>query len=210
MRYSDAYLAALNSFTAAQPGDMASAAGGSYSKQDRLVEFLYLGHTCRVSHPQGEIAVSGWPKLSPEEEIIILQYLAGATGVPPRGQWLSFLQLTGGPHHFAPFQKEAISPLARHFGNDPEKFREAARSLGGSPVALGQAGMIIYAFPRLPLGFVLWAADEEFPASANILFDASAEMHLATASLYMLGIAVTQRLMCYPAHPPADWYQAVL
>ncbi len=210
MQYRDAYRTALDSFAAADPGEMARAAGGSYQKQVNRVELLYLGRTCSISHPQGEIAVSGWPEVSPEEKIIILQYLSGATGAQPRGRWLSFLELKGGAHHFAPFQREAIFPLARRFGNNPEEFREAARSLGGTPIPLGHAGMMIQAFPHLLLGFILWTGDGEFPASANVLFDAAAEMYLATSSLYMLGIAVTRRLLRFPEQPDYDWYNAAL
>ncbi|MDW7652450.1 MAG: DUF3786 domain-containing protein, partial [Bacillota bacterium] len=112
-----------------------------------------------------------------------------------REHWLSFLELPGGPHHFAPFQQEAIFPLARAFGGSGEAFVTAAQELGGTAVNLGHAGMVIPAFPRLSLAFILWLGDDEFPATANILFDAVAQTYLPTASLYMLGIAVANRLL---------------
>ncbi len=209
MQYKQAYLEAVQNYTTRDPALMAEAAGGTFLPEKGVVEIPFLDRNCRVSHPDGKIAVDGWPELPPEEKIIILQYLVGASGLPPRGQWLSFLQLPGGPHHFAPFQKEAILPLAREFGRQPENFRRAALSLGGAPAKLGQAGMIIPAFPLVPLGFALWPGDGEFEPSANILFDSSAETHMPTATLYMLGIAVAQRLLAYPGFPGRDWYEPV-
>ncbi|MBS4021203.1 MAG: DUF3786 domain-containing protein [Dethiobacter sp.] len=210
MQYRQAYLESLQNFAAKDPSFMAEAAGGSYKTEERKIEFLYLGRLCLVIHPEGGITVDGWPAPSHEEQIIILQYLAGASSLPLRNQWLSFLQLPGGPHHFAPFQKEAIFPLARKFGPQPEMFRQAAGFLGGVPTTLGHVGMIIPVFPLVPLGIILWTGDEEFAPSANILFDSSVQTHLSTSALYMMGIAVAQRLLHYPEHPDRNWYSTAV
>ena len=45
------------------------------------------------------------------------------------------------------------------------------------------------------LAFILWLADEEGPARANILFDANASMHLNTEGLEVLGINVAERII---------------
>lgn len=194
MQYKQAYLDALEEFRKKDPVAMAELAGGR-CVEGKVIEISYLGRPCRVSYPEGKIQVSGWPELPHEEQILILQYLAWASGLPQRERWLSFLELPGGPHHFAPFQVEAIFPLAKAFGDKPDVFLAAAFSLGGMKAELGHAGVVLPVLPRLPLAFMIWTGDEEFPASANILFDASAETYLPTASLYMLGIAASQRLL---------------
>ena len=195
MQYKQAYLDAKSDFAGKDPKVMADQAGGYYEEDGQAVIIDYLGQHCRVSYPEGHVTVQEWPPLPHEELIIILQYLAGASGLPRRERWLSFLELPGGPHHFAPFQQEAIFPLANTLGNDSALFLAAAKNLGGVPVDLGHAGLIIPALPKLPLAFLLWMGDDEFPAKANILFDASAPTYLPTASLYMLGIAVSKRLL---------------
>ena len=195
MQYKQAYLDALSDFAAKDPANMADLSGGYFDDKAQTIMLNYLGHDGCVSYPSGEITIEGWPPLPHEELIIILQYLSGASGLPCRDRWLSFLELPGGPHHYAPFQQEAIFPLAAALGNDPEKFQALAATLGGTSAALGHTGVIIPAFPRLPLAFLLWSGDDEFPAKANILFDASSPTYLPTASLYMLGIAVSKRLL---------------
>ncbi|MCW3491407.1 DUF3786 domain-containing protein [Dethiobacter alkaliphilus] len=195
MQYKQAYLDALRDFAAKDPAVMADLAGGRCIEDGRAIVIDYLGQHCTVTHPEGEVTVRDWPPLPHEELIIILQYLAGASGLPCREQWLSFLELPGGPHHFAPFQQEAIFPLAKALGDDSEKFLQAAETFGATKTDLGHAGAIIPAFPRLPLAFMIWLGDDEFPAKANILFDASSPTYLPTASLYMLGIAVSKRLL---------------
>lgn len=192
MQYRQAYLDAIAGFGQKDPAQMAALSGGEYISGE--IQLSYCGQPCRVKYPSGVISVEGWTELPHEEQIIILQYMAGASGLPPRGRWLSFLELPGGPHHFAPFQLEAIHPLARTFGRKPEAFLAAALQLGGTREHFGHAGAVIPALPRISLGVVLWTEDDEFPATANILFDASAETYLPTASLYMLGIAVSGRM----------------
>lgn len=194
MQYKQAYLDALREFTRKDPQLMADLAGGQYIT-DEYIEIMYLGQVCRVTYPDGNVSIDAWPNLPHEELILILQYLSGASGLPLRERWLSFLELPGGPHHFAPFQQEAIFPLAKTFGNNANAFIMAAKDLGGSDTAMGHAGAVIPVLPKIPLAFMLWTADDEFPATANILFDASSETYLPTASLYMLGIAAASRLM---------------
>lgn len=194
MQFRQAYLAALFDFSKKDPALMAKLAGGA-CLDENLIEISYLGQLCRVAHPDGKISIPAWPDPPHEELILILQYLAGASGLPRRERWLSFLDLPGGPHHFAPFKREAIFPLAKAFANQPNLFLAAAKSLGGRETVLGNVGAILPVFPRLPLAVMLWAGDDEFPAAADILFDAVAETYLPTASLYMLGIAASQRLL---------------
>ncbi len=61
--------------------------------------------------------------------------------------------------------------------------------------AMGDRAFAISVFPRLQLAFILWLADEEWPARANILFDSTASMHLETASLHVLGINAAERII---------------
>ncbi|MBS3886699.1 MAG: DUF3786 domain-containing protein [Dethiobacter sp.] len=201
MKYEKAYLESLLEFSKKDPALMAELAGGVCPGGDS-VEISFMGQLCRVAHPDGKIELPAWPDLHHEEQILILQYLAGASGLPCRSSWLSFLDLPGGPHHFVPFQKEALIPLAKAFANQPHSFLPAAKSLGGVQIDLGHLGAVLPVFPRLPLAVLLWTGDDEFPASANILFDAVAQTYLSTASLYVLGIAAAKRMVGAAA---AEW-----
>lgn len=209
MQYKQAYLDAREAFAKADPSSMADQSGAFYDQTAGILRLTYCGCVCTVTHPGGDISVAGWPGVTAEEKIIILQYLHGASGLPARNRWLSFLELPGGPHHYAPFQKEALFPLAKRFGMNPEGFGEAAAALGGQKASLGKVGIIIPALPKISLGLVLWPGDDEFPAAANILFDEVATTYLATSSLYMLGIAVAQRMLAYPGLPSTNWYDVI-
>jgi hypothetical protein len=71
-----------------------------------------------------------------------------------------------------------VDPLVKTFSEDFPGFAEAARALGGSPEKLGDAGITIYAFPFVPLTYVIWKGDEEVSSSGTILFDSSVSYFL--------------------------------
>ncbi len=69
------------------------------------------------------------------------------------------------------YQRMALNPIARTFAGHPEKFLEKARALGGEIEKFGDASVTFKAFPTIELTVIFWDGDEEFPASANMLFD---------------------------------------
>lgn len=58
----------------------------------------------------------------------------------------------------------------------------------------GDASVEVLALKGIPLRYVVWAK-EEYPASASILYDASAKEYLPTEDLAVLGEVVTIRLL---------------
>jgi hypothetical protein len=62
-------------------------------------------------------------------------------------------------------------------------------------VEIGDASFILRAFPRVPLQYVLWEDDEEFPPSAQLLFDACVDHYLSLEDIVVLGQVTTGRLI---------------
>ena len=192
----DAYAAALELFLKSEPARMAMAGGASWDPGVRVLRLRYCGREFTVAAANGEIVAGpGHWKVTRNDLTLVLQYLVGASGLPPRGQWLSFLELPEGGHHYRPFQAEALDPLARRFDGRGEEFLKAGRLLGGEEAKMADAALVIPVFPKLPVAVLLWHGDEEFPARAGILYDAVAPSHLSTASLYVLGCELVRKML---------------
>lgn len=165
-------------------------AGGSF-------RLTFLNRIYRVSFPGGTVtAEDGEATASLYQAILILHYLVTANGRPLTGEWVSFRHLPGGDIYREPFEKRAIIPFIKTFGSRPEEFTRAAAALGGSTGPFPGVNAVIPVFARVPLAFVLWPGDDEFPASANILFDGAAASYLPTedyAHLPALVIGTLQR-----------------
>ncbi|KKM11720.1 hypothetical protein SY88_07300 [Clostridiales bacterium PH28_bin88] len=177
------------------PWLMADRAGATYCSEAGEFSLPYCGEEYRITFPTGLVRKgTGTDEVPVSDSTLLVLYLGSASGLPPRGRWLSFIELPGGPHHHAPFLQEAVYPVAKDFGRFPELLPVAASALGGKPAAFGKVGVVIPALPRIPLAVGVWPGDEEFLASAVILFDASAPTQLDTAALYVLGINTSRKL----------------
>ncbi len=133
--------------------------------------------------------------VSPIDLALLLYYFKTADGVPLSGRWVSFADLPDGRFYNQAFQGYSGAELARAFQADLPAFERAALSLGGEPAGLGDASFSFQALPRAPLCAVYWRGDEEFPNSAQLLFDASASHYLTTNSYAVLGSTLTRRLI---------------
>lgn len=97
---------------------------------------------------------------------------------------------------FAPaFQKKTVDFLAETFDGHMEELRRACISLGGTPMKQGDVGYQISVFDCLPIQVFFWDGDEEFPAQANILFDANITDFVHEETVSCIGTSLVNRLI---------------
>lgn len=190
MNYSAAHELALERFRACSLQDMARSSGYSVSDNALMIEFL--GQHYRLDHPSGNFlpSQSSDGDLPIATQILILHYVTNLSEPMEVGSFISFKELPGGAIYIKPFTGRAIDPLLRIFGSDPDSLLAVAKHLGGQPNAMGDVGVTYRLFPRVPVALILWRADDEFPASGNILFDASAPAILPTEDFAVLASTV--------------------
>ena len=99
------------------------------------------------------------------------------------------------------FARRVTEPLIEKFGRSAGLFQEAGLRSGGTPVGIGDASFTLSALPRIPLQFVLWEGDEEFPPSVQVLFDASVDHYLPLEDVVVLGQMATGRLIHRSTRP---------
>jgi hypothetical protein len=131
----------------------------------------------------------------PEFELLLLTYLNQASDVAAEGAWISEKDLPGGSQFFRGPHALPLQPLLARFGDDTPAFRRGSEALGGSSLPYGDAAYAFSALPRIPAGCVLWAADEEFPARVNMLFDRSLSRHLPLDAVLALVHCLSLRLL---------------
>jgi hypothetical protein len=113
-------------------------------------------------------------------DLACLWYMGKARNKPLSGKLVSPASLSGGEI----FQKGThvlpLDQIASRYGNDLEGFYEKGLELGGQQLEHGDAALLLHPFPRVPVTMILWAPDDEFPARADMFFDATCEQHLPT------------------------------
>jgi hypothetical protein len=125
---------------------------------------------------------------------MFLYYLKTADGSPPAGKWIALRELPGGMFYHRAYQGYSGNLLAKAINNQVNVFARAANHLGGLPLALGDAAFAFDALPRVQVAAVYHTAAEGLPASAAVLFDASASHYLPTDLLAGVGSALVDRL----------------
>ncbi len=118
------------------------------------------------------------PEFGTDFRIMVLDYLVNSKEIPVTGRLVSGAQLKAGEFFFRGTHGLELDVLVKAFGNEPERFKEAGISLGGKVMGMGDVSIQLQVLPRVPITYVLWASDEEFPARMSVLFDSTADSHL--------------------------------
>ena len=158
------------------------------------LRLAFLRWEILVSHPDLRMEVPDFLN-NFVVKLLALLYLANARAVPLANQWVPYRELKDGLFYVKSFSDTVEDRLRRRFGDDLEGMRAACLALGGREVEQGDLGMVLNTFPRLPLLFIAWKGDEEFPPSVRILFDASATSYLNAFELRMLCGEIANRLI---------------
>jgi len=162
--------------------------------------------TFEVCRPDG-------PALPSFFQSLVLTYLETANGAPLAGRWISFRELPNGTFYHQAFQGYAPDRLTQRWGLNIDGFVAACQALGGTRLALGDAGFAWRVFPRVEMAAVYWLGDvreppqrrtacwagesndEDFSSRASILFDASAHHYMVTDGLAILGSQLVGKIL---------------
>ena len=91
--------------------------------------------------------------------------------------------------------KRVLKPLQNAFGYDKYAFLEAGIALGGKEEEYGDASFTLFAFPKVPITFILWEGDEEFPPSVKALFDPSITGYLPLEDIVVIAKLAASRIL---------------
>lgn len=132
--------------------------------------------------------------------LMVLVYLTEAKEIKPTHTWISEKDLKGGSTFFRGPHSLQVEELEDLYGKDPDAFLKAGKKLGGNEILYGDKGFALEVLPKVPLAYILWKGDEEFPPRIGILFDSTIESHLPLDMIWCL-VAETSRRLAEPFSP---------
>ena len=149
-------------------------AGGCY-----LIPFLHQTYGCYPDRRLIECLDHDGPqRLSFQFYLVLLTYLLRVQPIGLTGRMVTGSEVKGGDFFFRGPHALYTKPLEERFGNDANSFLETGQRLGGGATDFGDVSFRLWPLPKIPLGYILWVADEEFPARVVVTFDSSVEQHL--------------------------------
>lgn len=195
--YQPALDQARRDLTALDPFVVAARAGTRLTGEapEIGIELTYWGRDVAVRWPAAEVRSADNGTLPIAVQLVIMHYLISADGTPMADRWLAFRELPDGRVYDPAFRRRACVPLARAFGEHPERFVAAAERLRGERLTYGGVSFMFRVLPRVHVAVILYGQDEEFPAEANVLFDASVRHYLPIEDVAVLGGLVAGELI---------------
>ena len=134
-------------------------------------------------------AASDWQK------ILFLHYLVAQGSKKPSGKLMSYRDISGARFYEPNFIKRAVRPLVKRFGKDPSGLIEKVESLGGIKTNTGDASITINALPYIPITFIIWKGDDEFPPEGSVLFDETAKGWLPAEDYVVLASIIVYKII---------------
>ncbi len=165
-------------------------------REDGNARITYLGRDYLLHVPGGEVtSLENGADLPVKERLLVLHYFLQAKGTPLTGNRVTYKELKEGVNYFPIFYQRAIKPLVKFFGEQPRLLPEIAAGLGGEKTDLGDYAVTFRAFPLVPVTYVLWKGDDEFPPEGSVLFDSNVPDYLTNDDIHALSETIVWKLV---------------
>jgi hypothetical protein len=127
--------------------------------------------------------------------IILLHYLLHASGRDVGSEPVGYDDIPGCRPYLPVFERRVVRPLLSAFAYARDAFMDAGAALGGAPAEYGNASFAVNALPRVPLTFILWEGDQDFPSTIKVLFDRSVSDYLPLEDITVIAKMASTRLL---------------
>ena len=151
-------------FAKADAQEMAERTGTNFDGEKFYVNLLGVEYA--ISYPTAAFT----PGAALPVQTFILRWLLEGKKVSWQGNWKTFREMPWGELYIKPYTGRVLTRAAFTFGMKVEKFRAACEKLGATALTHGDAGFEFDFIGGYKMRVLVWAADEEFPPNAQVLY----------------------------------------
>ena len=169
----------LNAYKKLDPKEAAARCNVKYDEEKQQFHIRLMGYRYLVDFPEfavhkedeSEEGVFLLLDMVPAQ-IIVLRFLISAQMVKSSGKYLTYREVPWGEVYFRQFEGRCLMRLKFGFGTKLDRFAEGMEKIpGAEKLSLGDVSYEFEFINGLHVRFILWAGDEEFPPSSQILFE---------------------------------------
>lgn len=131
-------------------------------------------------------------------QILMMRYVMMGKRAEPLGKFMTYREMPWGTVYLTPFTGRCLTRGAFTFGTRLQAFCVAMEKQGATALSHGDAGYELAALENFSLQVLVWAGDEEFPPSCQILFSDNCAQVFSAEDLAVLCdvlISNTKKLM---------------
>ena len=156
-------------FRALEPAEAVARLGEIFNGEEFTLTLL--GRQFAIAHPNYAIRALDGGALPPlPTQTFLLRYLLEGKTAAASGDWKTFREMPWGELYIKPYTGRVLTRAAFTFGTRIDAFCKAAEKMGAVPVKHGDAGFEFDLIGGYKMRILVWAGDDEFPPSAQILY----------------------------------------
>lgn len=167
----------MEEYRAMDPAEASARTGIPYDSVSQKFAVRMLQKEYRVSWPDFQVEVvsedtEGFAAVRDETDakIFVIRFLLHGVESKSQGRFLTFREVPNGELYFQPFNGRCQKRLAFGFGFKLDKLSAACEKMGARKLTFGDVSYELEFINNYFVQFILWAGDDEFPPSAQILF----------------------------------------
>ena len=167
----------MNLFQKADAKEISQRTGLPYDEENRTFTLRLMGVTYLLKYPEFEVThveeetIGYYPLESAvNTRILVLRYLVEGKKALSTGKFLTYRETPWGSVYLRQFTGRCIMRLAYGFGNKQHLFQKAMEKINATKLTQGDISYEFEFLQGYKLHMILWAGDEEFPPSSQILF----------------------------------------
>ena len=165
----------LKQYQEADPSEISSRLQIPYDEEQGFT-FTFLGTLYHVTWPDFQVthepdAIGYYPlEEMNNARILAIRYLLSSAVGRSTGTFKTYREMPWGEVYLCQFNGRCIMRLAFSYGNKLEVFSRICEKMQAKKIQFGDCAYEFELFRDLRVQFILWAGDDEFPPSSQILF----------------------------------------
>ena len=180
-------------FREMDPMQMAKRSGCEF--RDGAFEIQLMNRRVKLTFPEMETFYEDGSKTADNVRILLARYVMEGVQAESSGKMYSYPEMPWGPVYEVQFRGRCISRMAGTYGHNIKGFIEGmekigakeAREASGRFASGADCAYDIPFLPKLTIRALIWEADEEFPASAQILFSDNFPLAFTAEDMAVIG-----------------------
>jgi hypothetical protein len=168
---------------------------GATRDGDRFL-FPAFGEPCVITPER--ITLGGNPAPSILGILISLYALHAQTDICVPAPFRAFKEFNGSMPYAGAFVTHTEQVLVPHVAKMTARLKDILGALNGKPAPDGIGGdtaFVVYPLPKIALCYILYAADEDFPASVTCLYSTNADQFMPIDGLADVGEYTSKKII---------------
>lgn len=184
----------MEAFQNADPLEISQRTGLPYDEEKQIFTVNLMGVTYKVKFPEYEVThveedvIQYYPlEEAVNARILVLRFMIEGCKAVPSEKFITYREAPWGSVYMQQFNGRCILRFAYGYGNKQDRFENAMKKIQAKKIAHGDVGYELEFMDGYRLQMMLWAGDDEFPPSSQILFSDNFPAAFHTEDMAVVG-----------------------